>query len=352
MMVKEMKHSHNPQPLYQYIARRRTNNERTDRENKLIEKIKKSTEKGNIDNISRTVLYENYFKRNPEIKWALLASMVSRNAGWNMTDLVGRWYSSILSKRYSDLLFLTYERANWLIFDDACPQLLLYEASKQQGKAMFYLLKFFDVSIYMETEWEKFWLDQDKDRLCTSLIINEQNMIQKPVIEQPFYKKKVFKSVPFRIQDWFHFNTVIFPTEEGEIYGFSVHDFRKLKERITLGRRLAWLLFHSKESRLFHAFSFKHVHTGSRFDYEKFMQTRNKRRNTPFLRAVYPVIRHHRSYRKDWYSEELNLDSYYASLFVPKTYRITSWYTQKQKQLHAAVLLEELLFPKKKARKS
>ncbi|UOK59912.1 DUF2515 domain-containing protein [Bacillus sp. OVS6] len=30
--------------------------------------------------------------RNPEIRWAFLASMVSRNAGYCMTDLKGTWF--------------------------------------------------------------------------------------------------------------------------------------------------------------------------------------------------------------------------------------------------------------------
>lgn len=337
--------------LYQDIATRRKNKALSENDQGLSNKIKKAAQKGNKDNISRTVRYQQYFKKNPEIKWALLASMVSRNAGWNMTDLVGRWYSSVISRDYRDLLFLTYERANWLIFDDAYPQLLVYEASKKRGRPLFYLLKTFDVSIYMEMEWELFWQKEEENHLCTALIINEQNIIQKPVIEQSFYNKKVFRSLPFRIQDWFHFNTVIFPTEHGELYGFSVHDFRKLKNRILLGQQLQWLLFHSKESGLIQRFAFKYQHTGSRFDYERFLQTRRKRRSTPFLRAVYPVIRHHRSYREDWYRPKMKLNNYFYPVYIPRPYTVTSWYTKKQKQLHAAVLLHELVFPEQNARK-
>ncbi len=39
----------------------------------------------------------------------------------------------------------------------------------------------------------------DKNRLTTALIINEQNVIQTPVIEHPVYRKKVFHSLIFSL---------------------------------------------------------------------------------------------------------------------------------------------------------
>lgn len=40
-----------------------------------------------------------------------LASMVSRNAGWNMTDLEGRYYATVLPQTVKTFV-LTYEEAN------------------------------------------------------------------------------------------------------------------------------------------------------------------------------------------------------------------------------------------------
>ncbi|UOK59911.1 DUF2515 domain-containing protein [Bacillus sp. OVS6] len=54
-------------------------------------------------------------------------------------------------------LFLTYEDANWLIFSDAYPQLMLYEISKQKGHPLFHLLDEFHVSPFMKREWQIFW---------------------------------------------------------------------------------------------------------------------------------------------------------------------------------------------------
>ncbi|UTW69707.1 DUF2515 family protein [Anaerobacillus sp. HL2] len=60
-----------------------------------------------------------------------------------------KYLKGLLPKKYPEVLFLTYERANWLIFSDAYPQLLLYEKSKQLQKPCFHLLKFFHaLSVY------------------------------------------------------------------------------------------------------------------------------------------------------------------------------------------------------------
>jgi len=45
-------------------------------EQALLTAIKKTTDKLNIDNISRTQAYATFYHRYPEVKWAFLASMV------------------------------------------------------------------------------------------------------------------------------------------------------------------------------------------------------------------------------------------------------------------------------------
>ena len=41
----------------------------------------------NADNLTRTAFYLAYWRAHPEVTWALLAHLVSRNAGYQMTDL-------------------------------------------------------------------------------------------------------------------------------------------------------------------------------------------------------------------------------------------------------------------------
>ncbi|MEH7224324.1 DUF2515 domain-containing protein [Bacillus sp. JJ1566] len=310
-------------------------------EKELYNEIESKTVKRNLDNISRTKAYTSFYRRHNEIRWSFLASQVSRNAGWNMTDLEGEWFSKVLSKKERNVLFHTYERANWLIFSDAYPQLLVYEYSKRQGKPLFHLLKMFSVSRFIEVEWEYYWRHREGNRLVTAQIINEQNIIQKPVIEHPFYRKKVFQRFFYNIQDFFHFSSVIFPTLEGRLFGFSVQQFTKLDERIKLGKKLASLLFHVDYYDRFIRFSNEVEHTGSRFDYERYVAER-RFRNTPFLRTTYPIIKHNRDQTPDWYNGKVK-EKWFNEIKLCDQFELTNWFLKKQKQMQAGILIEELL---------
>ncbi|WP_258000284.1 DUF2515 domain-containing protein [Bacillus sp. Marseille-P3661] len=317
-------------------------------EQDMVSHIKDVTAQGNIDNISRTKFYNQFYKRNLEIEWSFLASMVSRNAGWNMTDLQGLWFPQILSQKIRNQIFFTYERANWTIFQDAFPQLMIYELSKKEKKPLFHLLKLFNVSLFMQREWGLFWEKNDIKRLVLALIINEQNVIQDSVIKHPIYKKQVFHSLPYLFQDWLHFSCVIFPTVEGELYGFSVHNFSNVGERIQLGKRLAWLLFHPEYHKKFRRFSEWTEHTGSRFDYERYFAEK-KIRDTPFLRMVFPIVQHHRDDFTDWFQKRRLSRKWFNEIKKPRKYHITNWYKQKLNHLHAAIIFEKEVLPRIKS---
>ncbi|MED2972794.1 DUF2515 family protein [Fictibacillus sp. B-59209] len=312
-------------------------------ESELTREIQLKTEKGNRDNISRTVFYQQFYEKHPEIKWSFLASIVSRNAGYNMCDLEGEWMRRSIPQKYRHLLFFTYERANWLIFSDAYPQLLLYEKSKEAGRPLFSLLPMLNVSKYMQREWLRFWSVGDEERLWTSLIINEQHLIQRPVIDHPVYRRRVFLSMPYRLQNWLHFSTVLLPTLEGDVFGFSVHGFRTIKNRILLGRRLAWLLFQSPYQTLFFDFAQMTPHTGSRHDYEQYVYP-NRERLPQLLRLIYPLVDHGRPSLPDWSKRVKNIDTYYREFSIPRQINLTEWYHKKELELQIGILLGELLF--------
>lgn len=311
-------------------------------EKKLLEIIALKTFSCNKDNISRTNAYFHFYNLHRDIRWSLLAHMVSRNAGWNMCDLEGHWVPRILNQEKRQWLFHTYERANWLIFQDAYPQLLLYHYSTKIGKPMFHLLKYFHVSLFMEAEWNYYWKARDDNRLMTSLIINEQNVIQQPVIENPDYARKVFKTVLFFLQDWLHFSYVLFPTMEGELYGASVNGFWSVSKRIDLGKRLANILFHDELHQGFIKFVKNTPHTGSRYDYEQLFFPKLER-TTPFLRSSYPVVEHDRDYLHDWsLSKRLKRGWFSKNIHHRHSIHLTEWYKDKQKQLHAVIILKQL----------
>ncbi|WP_396954449.1 DUF2515 family protein [Niallia sp.] len=307
-------------------------------EEKLITRIRLITDKCNLDNISRTNAYLRYYNKNQEIQWAFLASQVSRNAGWNMCDLNGVWIPQVVSQKKRQQIYLTYEKANWLIFNDAYPQLLLYEYSTKINLPMFHLLKFFQVSNFMEEEWMEFWEKKNKQRLMNSLIINEQNVIQKPVIKNARIKHSVFHFLPYLFQDLLHFNAVLFPTLHGKLYGASVANFTSLNERIKLGNTLASLLYKPNLYQEFYDFARKIEHTGSRHDYEKIIYPKLAN-TTPMLRAVYPVVTHREWKREDWYQKKVK-KSWREISEHSEPMLITDWYLKKQQQLHKLIRQE------------
>jgi hypothetical protein len=322
-------------------------NHLTIQEQTIIRQILSETSKKNIDNISRTNAYFTYFKQNPDIIWSFLASMVSRNGGWNMCDLVGSIFPHLLEAKTRKQLFLTYERANWLIFHDVFPQLLLYQYSTKINRPMFHLLPYFNVSEFIQKEWHRYWFETDRDRLTIALIINEQNVIQTPVIEHPVYKKKVFQSLIFSFQDWLHFSCVLFPTCGGEVYGASANGFKSLSKRINLGKRLASILFHPRLYPYFFEFAEETAHTGSRHDYEQYFKIKTNQ-NTPMLRMSFPIIAHHQHAYEDWSLQRRVSPTW---LYIPARHRhsihLTDWYFAKSNQLQFILSIQKLFQLKK-----
>lgn len=261
--------------------------------------ITNKTKAHNLDNISRTKAYQNFYLLFPEIKWAFVASMVSRNAGWTMTDLFLSPFQVILNNKEHERLFMTYERANWLIFSDAYPQLLVFQISLNLNKPMFHLLPELRVSEYMVKEWKHYWKHNDKDRLMIALIINEQNVIQQPVVKQSYFKYHIFLRLPYLLQDFLFMNAIILPTRSTTFYGAFVHDFTNITNRIKLGKQIASIIFNPAVYKGLLDFALTIEHTGSRNDYEKYIGRHMEK--APLLRTVYPVITHQDNIRKDWY---------------------------------------------------
>jgi hypothetical protein len=239
-------------------------------ETHLVERIKMKTEKQNQNNITRTKAYFDFYQKFPDIHWAFLAHMVSRNGGWNMTDLKGDLLSHLLEKQTKTDFFSFLERANWLIFQDAFPQLLLYEESVKRKQNLFHLLSVFNISFFMEVVWNSFWKHRDAYLLTSALIMNEQNYIEQRVMNKNEYQKKVLESFEFKLQELLSFNHILFPYQQkGKIrlVGLTINQFSSLEERILFGKRLYSLLFDERILPSAKAWAAAHPHTGSRKDY-------------------------------------------------------------------------------------
>lgn len=176
----------------------------------------------------------------------------------------------------------------------------------------------------------------------TALIINEQNKIQKPIIENTYFKKHVFHTALFKLQEMLHVSAVIFPTVEGKMYGFSVYQFETLQKRVELGKKLAALLFHPNYKSLFHRFALQTVHTGSRADYEQYIREARKS-CTPTLREVYPAVTHKEISMRDWFCRDMEINE----LFLREEYKgevdITEWYKRKREQIYFASIINRFV---------
>lgn len=304
----------------------------TKEEQLIIDNIKAQTKQLNKNNVTRTRAYYQFYIQYPEIHWALLGHMVSRNGGWNMTDLKGDLYTRILSEKDQITFFSFLERGNWLIFQDVYPQFLLYEQSVKRSQRLFHLLPHLNVSTFMETMWNDFWKTGNKKTLAIATIINEQNYLEKRVIQNVHFKKTVLNSIGFKLFDFFQFNHILFPFYENDkkqkvlLFGDTMKHFTSLHERILIGKRLYSLLFRDTHilSQII-SWAEHHPHTGSRKDYwphlfssvnESFSREFYKRRikkcqlrsgayriYSPALIYAWRDMKHEEDESKDWFTD-------------------------------------------------
>ncbi|WP_226681624.1 DUF2515 family protein [Sutcliffiella horikoshii] len=277
----------------------------------LLMNIRSKTATLNRNNVTRTQAYLDFYLKHPEVHWSFLAHMVSRNGGWNMTDLKASHISTLLSYEKSSILFRFLEKANHLIFQDAYPQLLLYAESKKAGKPLFYLLSEFHVSHFMNPIWSLFWENNNKKELLTvSLIINEQNFIEYNLLKNPYFQQKVLSSLTYQLQEKLGFTLVLFPYRKGSstlLTGLGVQQFSNLANRIEIGKKLYVLLFKNED--VLHGalrFSRESSHTGSREDYlpAVFSSKANSRKiYSPTIEVAWTDFDHQSIMPVDWFKD-------------------------------------------------
>ncbi len=332
----------------------------------LVSRIRRETAERNRNNATRTAAYWETYRAFPELHWAFLAHMVSRNGGWNMTDLKGEWLPRLLDGQLSGAIFDMLETCNGLIFVDAYPQLRLYAESKRLGRNLFGLLPEFGVSAFMPPFWERFWADGNPVPLTEALVVNEQSNIQLRVVEDAYYRQTVLDSPAFRSQPLLQTNQIVFPLWRGEaasgarplrLAGRVMERFEDLRERIEFGISLYGLLFgYPRVLRAVAAFA-RHVpHTGSRADYwpHRFA-TRAHGKNgefagadraagnspwlSPRLAEAWPDRTLPPAKPRDWYRDGGALD-YIKPVRPPRIVDLTHEHLLGQYKLQTAVLLE------------
>jgi hypothetical protein len=330
-------------------------------EGELVRRIARETEALNRNNLTRTQAYADLYFAYPELHWALLAHLVSRNGGWNMTDLKGEWLPRLLPEEDIAALFRMLESCNALIFKDAYPQLRLYAESRRTGRGLFALLPAFDVSSFMAPFWERFWIDRDPVPLTVALIVNEQNVIQQRVVRDPAYRAGILQSRLPLLQ----LNQVVFPLGEkaDRLAGRILERFDSLDERIAFGKCLYAMLFSCPRIRDgAEAFVRAVPHTGSRADYWPHVFTAQKNGTRPEAQgrdAVLPMEPPWLSPRLDeaWEDQPLGAVSEgdwfqslsalqaFGRLRCPLIVDITEEHMLGQRKLQAAAAAKAALLP-------
>ncbi|WP_246070739.1 DUF2515 domain-containing protein [Paenibacillus kobensis] len=324
-------------------------------ERELLANIREETMLRNRNNVTRTMAYYTVYERRPELHWALLAHLVSRNGGWNMTDLQGEWLPRLLSEPKRNDVFRFLERANALIFGDAYPQLLLYEHSVRAGRPLFHLLPALGVTRFMAPVWERFWATRDSAILTVALIVNEQHYIEKRIVANPYYRKRVVDTLFFGMQSLLQLNAVLLPyahgTEPGgmRVAGLIIERFSSVRERIEFGKRLYAVLFGVPTVAAgVRSFVSSVRHTGSRADYapQLFAPVRqglpekpyNERLKggllkpgaeppfSPELSAAWPDVPVLPPESGDWFVSASAVEPYFANLPLPSTFEMTNEY--------------------------
>ncbi|MCY9660861.1 DUF2515 family protein [Paenibacillus chondroitinus] len=347
----------------------------TAEETRIVEDIRARTRKENRNNVTRTMAYWACYQKYPELHWALLAHMVSRNGGWNMTDLHGDLLPHLIDADQAEHLFAFLERANGLIFQDAYPQLLLYDESKKREKNLFHLLPHLNISIWMIPVWHEFWTNPDSTALTIALIVNEQNYIEQRIVQKGKFRETVLDKTLFKAQGWMQLNQIAFPfwspsaeagSPQPRLAGLILENFTDLAERIALGKGLYALLIGVPEVlQGVLRFAASTPHTGSRADYwphlftpiqkappDHFYQERldgcflkkgSSPLYSPTLETVWPDRPLLPVEPGDWFQDVETPMGYMHPIKVPQTFDLTQAMSEGLNSIELAILAAQAM---------
>ncbi len=246
----------------------------------------------NRDNVSRTASYlELYaFARSHEVElpWLLMAHLVSRNAGYLMTDLgvALRAPENVFTEAATRELFCFLERANFLIFDDAWHHVLHHLLGRTTHLGA-------ETPRFMREAWRRYedavarGASPEVERsLVLDLVRNEQNLIEMRVVHHPRFERA--RAMVAFFEGVGREAPIVLPKTDARI---TVGGFAKLERRIQTGERIFDTVLAPRAGRddIF-AWAMAHAHTGWRGVYT------SKTPHASTLRDVWP----HDSVRSRW----------------------------------------------------
>jgi hypothetical protein len=214
----------------------------------------------NTDNVSRTQsyleLYAHLRERGIDLPWILMAHLVSRNAGYLMSDLRRMIDKGDQTGGAMENLFLLLERANWLIFHDAWHHLLSHLLDRPLESPR--------VPRFMIDAWARHAAAPDERTLVLDLVHNEQNLIERRAVHHDVLAPGA------RLLDLIERagreKPLHFPIDDAP--AITVGGFAQLARRIDAGRRIfdEVLADRGRRDALF-AWARAHPHTGDRAIY-------------------------------------------------------------------------------------
>jgi len=215
----------------------------------------------NRDNLSRTASYLELYAwtrvHPPELPWLFMAHLVSRNAGYMMTDLArnlaGRDETLAVPMR---TLFLLLERGNFLIFWDAWHHTIATLLGEPLAGPR--------TPRFMIDAWAR-WRGRESDErtLVLDLVHNEQHLIEHRVVHHAHLQPG--RLLLDLIEAGGREKPLVFPHSTSEI---KVGGFARLAQRIATGRRIfdEVLADRAQRDRMFD-WALANPHTGSRAIY-------------------------------------------------------------------------------------
>jgi hypothetical protein len=230
----------------------------------------------NADNVSRTEsyleLYEALRADGVELPWILMAHLVSRNAGYLMSDLARQLDGSAgkdaaLADAMTNL-FLLLERANWLIFQDAWHHTIAHFVRGALTSPR--------TPRFMIDAWARHAAHDDERGLVLDLVHNEQHLIEHRAVHHPHLQAgaRLLSAIEISGRE----KPLHFPIADAP--EIRVGGFASVARRIDAGRRIYDEVVAARRDALC-AWARAHPHTGSREAYGG--------KPGPSIRAVWPI---------------------------------------------------------------
>lgn len=216
----------------------------------------------NRDNVSRTASYLELYAwtrdHGRELPWVLMAHLVSRNAGYQMSEIARHLARPGIEPYQAEALrwlFVLLERGNFLIFWDAWWHVLHALAGRAGALSAPRTPRF------MIDAWARHAAAPDERTLVLDLVTNEQNLIERRAVHHPDLAQG--RLAIDLLEASGRERPLHFPAADAP--PITVGGFRVLERRIAAGTRIfdEVVADGARRDAMF-AWALAHPHTGSR----------------------------------------------------------------------------------------